>query len=142
MIRRQRFIKEVYERCGHDAKKKLERVNALQDVGENQEIKQISSLMEFQSSRINPNLVDYHEMIETTLNNHAHKEEKLISEITKPASFEVEDISKSGFQYVRNNEFISQLLDIDPQRHKVIENDWQDEKIVAKLENNLDILLR
>ena len=32
------------------------------------------------------------------------------------------------------------MLDLDPSRHKIIENDWQEETILATLQNNLDIL--
>ena len=34
------------------------------------------------------------------------------------------------------------ILDLDPRRVTPIENDWQDEAILPKLENNLDIILK
>ena len=32
--------------------------------------------------------------------------------------------SKKGFNFYRNNDFFSSMLDLDPGRHRVIENDW------------------
>lgn len=34
------------------------------------------------------------------------------------------------------------MLDLDPGRHRIIENDWQEESTIAKLSNHLDILPR
>lgn len=39
--------------------------------------------------------------------------------------------SKKGFQYIRNYEFYSKMLDLDPGRHRIIENDWQKETTIA-----------
>lgn len=52
--------------------------------------------MEMNSSRINPNLVDFNETM--AANTYARKVERSnVMEATKPKSLEVEDVPKKGF---------------------------------------------
>ena len=63
-----------------------------------------------------------------------------INEFAQPKSVKPKNVQQEGFNWVRNNDFFSKMLDLDPSRHNIIENDWQEESILATLQNNLDIL--
>jgi len=47
-----------------------------------------------------------------------------------------------GFNWNKNNDFFSKMLDLDPSRHRVVNNDWQEETTIPTLKNKLDILPR
>ena len=95
MERKKEILKEVYERCGQKTYKKLLQTNANEKII-NKEISQVKSLMEMNSSRINPNLVDFNETM--AANTYARKVERSnVMEATKPKSLEVEDVPKKGF---------------------------------------------
>ena len=65
-----------------------------------------------------------------------------VQEFNEPKTVKVDKAEAKRLHWVKNNDFFAKILDLDPQRHKVIENDWQEETMIATLKNNLDILPR
>ena len=105
------------------------------------ELSQINSLMEMNSSRVNPDLAEFNENMEI-LKLSRRYERASILEMSNPRSIEIEKIELKGFTWHKNNDFFSKMLDLDPARHRVVNNDWQEETMIPKLKNKLDILSR
>ena len=129
---------ENYQRQGGVHSTKMRRIH-------NKDLWETKTIMELNSSRLSPNLAEYAQSLEA-LNSHKTppKEERtLFHETQLPLLLKGEqDNDKKGFNFVRNNDFFSKMLDLDPGRHRVIDNDWQQESTIAKLSNHLDILPR
>jgi len=79
--------------------------------------------MELNSARVHPNLVEFAESME--INKTQMKAEKThISDLQQLKTVDVVNQVQKGHVWVKNNDFFSEMLDLDPGRHKIIENDW------------------
>lgn len=140
MLRKKELLNEIVARKGEKVKNRITK-NHVGASLQNTELSSINSLSEVNSSRVHPDIMDYNTVMES-LKSTKRNERSAIDSLGKSTSVNVENQELKGHYWVKNNEFYSQMLDLDPCRHKVIENDWQEENSVPTLANKLDILPR
>ena len=115
MLRKKQILKEVYERQGQKAHGKLAGVHAEEKMV-NKELGQVRTLMEVNSSRLNPDYVEFNETMDILKISRKYEKTNIL-EMTKPQSFTVENQYQKGFNWLKNNDFYSKMLDLDPSRH-------------------------
>lgn len=113
--RRQEIFKNVYERCGAKTHDKLvKRISNFDSSKmDNDELGQIRHISELNSSRVNPNFAEFSECMDTQLNNKVN-ETLMMPQNVK--SVKVENQQAKGHIWVKNNEFFSEMLELDPSR--------------------------